>query len=642
MILNNYLDPSLQNAFMPTIPGCTEHHLKLSSILSEAQSKHKALAICWLDLANAYGSVHHSLIQFSLRNYQAPPQFFFILHALYGRLNATVITANWEKPLLSLQKGVHQGDPLTVVIFNTVMNTLVDTITDRIDLGYQSSGSSRKVNILQYADNTCLVANSPASYQFLLKKVSEWLGWSGMADKVPKCQCISLQESTGKLMDPQLHLDGVSIPFMMDPVRFLGLKVSHNTSPRSDIVSKFQVMLKAVDDTPLTRCQKLLMYSAGVCPRLTWPLLIHEFPITWVEELDSITILFLKRWVGLSKPANTAILYLPRSMSGLNLPLLSTLHKKLQVSRQCQLITSRDGCVRFLADRTLRCEHNLSRKKFRPAAAGRDVLEASPGCSRKALAKATKAIVVDDANTSLLQHMQSLERQGLMSRCTDPKCALVWSTVVQSLPEEQMKFSLNAVVDVLPHIANLHLWKKRKDPACPLCDNNQSLLHVLNNCAVVRDLRGYNVHHDGVLPAAIQPYLSPTSVLSVDIHDNHEFPLHSVPTDLRPDIVWWDSRNRPLCLAELTDCYESNFEDAAIRKTVKYTDLVDQANNNGYNTTLLTLQVGSGGVPHYESFSKLAAVLHMSTRDLTNLLQCVTRAAIVGFFAIWCSRNRLS
>ena len=198
------------------------------------------------------------------------------------------------------------------------MNTIVDTITDRIDLGYQFSGSSRKVNILQYADDTCLVANSPASCQFLLKKVSELLGWSGMAAKVPKCQCISLQGYTGKLMDPQLHLDGVSIPFTTDTVCFLGLNVqvsSHNTSPRSDIVSKLKVMLKAVDDTPLTRHQKLLMYSAGVCPRLTWPLLIHEFPITWVEkELDSITIWFLKRWAGLSKPANTAILYLPRSM----------------------------------------------------------------------------------------------------------------------------------------------------------------------------------------------------------------------------------------------------------------------------------------------------------------------------------------
>ena len=69
-------------------------------------------------------------------------------------------------------------------------------------------------------------------------------------------------------------------------------------------------------------------------------------------------------------------------------------------------------------------------------------------------------------------------------------------------------------------------------------------------------------------------------------------------------------------------CFENNFEDAARRKTAKYTDLVDQACTNGYNATLLTL-VGSRGVPHYENFVKLATVLHMPARDLMNLLRNV-------------------
>ena len=57
--------------------------LALSTISSFLQcylrlSPNKALAICWLDLANAYGS---SLI---LCHYQAPPQFLSILHSLYS------------------------------------------------------------------------------------------------------------------------------------------------------------------------------------------------------------------------------------------------------------------------------------------------------------------------------------------------------------------------------------------------------------------------------------------------------------------------------------------------------------------------------------------------------------------------------
>ena len=146
-----------------------------------------------------------------------------------------------------------------------------------------------------------------------------------------------MEGSTAKLKDPQLHLNSASIPFTIDPVRFLGLNVqmpSHTVSPRSNIVARLQDMLTAVDKTPLTRRQKLLMYSAGVCPRLSWPLQTQEFPITWVErEPDSLATRYIKNWAGLAKSASTAILYLPQSMGGLNLPCLSTVYKKLQVSR---------------------------------------------------------------------------------------------------------------------------------------------------------------------------------------------------------------------------------------------------------------------------------------------------------------------
>ena len=108
-----------------------------------------------------------------------------------------------------------------------------------------------------------------------------------MKAKVPNCQCISLQSSTGKLHNPQLMLDGAPIPFMCDPVRFLGMEVqvpSKSDGSRESLLVSLEKLMKAVDITPLTRGQKLLMYKAGVCPRLTWPLLIHEFLISWVEK----------------------------------------------------------------------------------------------------------------------------------------------------------------------------------------------------------------------------------------------------------------------------------------------------------------------------------------------------------------------
>ena len=104
-----------------------------------------------------------------------------------------------------------------------------------------------------------------------------------------------------------------------------------------------------------------------------------------------------------------------------------------------------------------------------------------------------------------------------------------------------MKFALNAAVDVLPHNANLHCWKKRSDSTCPLCGANQSLLHILNNCPVARDARRYNARHDavlGVIASVVTSHLLPTASITVDMNDVYAFPLHIVETDMRPDIVW--------------------------------------------------------------------------------------------------------
>ncbi len=71
---------------MPATPGCIEHHCKLARILKEARSRHRSIAVAWLDLANAYGSVDHSLIQFSLNHYHAPSKFSSIVDRVYQLL----------------------------------------------------------------------------------------------------------------------------------------------------------------------------------------------------------------------------------------------------------------------------------------------------------------------------------------------------------------------------------------------------------------------------------------------------------------------------------------------------------------------------------------------------------------------------
>lgn len=173
MIANGYLDTNLQKAFVKNIPGCTKQYRKLLGAVSEAFRRPKSITVCWLDLANAYGSVNHGLIDFTLQHFHASPRFRNTLSNLYSGLSVVVTTPAWITSPFPLSVGVYQGDPLSVVIFNSVMSTLGESLKQYQQLGYSFSNSPRYLTTVQCADDTCLVADGPSSCQKLLQHV-DW------------------------------------------------------------------------------------------------------------------------------------------------------------------------------------------------------------------------------------------------------------------------------------------------------------------------------------------------------------------------------------------------------------------------------------------------------------------------------------
>ena len=103
---------------------------------------------------------------------------------------------------------------------------------------------------------------------------------------------------------------------------------------------------------------------------------------------------YFQLFLGLAKSANSNLLYLPKESGGLNLPSLSSLYKQLQISRQCQLLTSSDSCVRRIAEKGLQCEELAQWKKFRPAITVRVTTQQDTSLSRKALRVAAKRSVM--------------------------------------------------------------------------------------------------------------------------------------------------------------------------------------------------------------------------------------------------------
>ena len=154
MLYNGYLDPIVQKAFLPSVSVVAEHQCKLAAIISGARQAKRSLAVAWLHIANAYGSVDHSLIQFALHRYHAPPEFSKLIQSWYTDLVATISMPNGISPLIPLKIGVLQGDPLSVVLFLTVMATLSDTLATRREFGVKISNTHPSVNHLLILPST--------------------------------------------------------------------------------------------------------------------------------------------------------------------------------------------------------------------------------------------------------------------------------------------------------------------------------------------------------------------------------------------------------------------------------------------------------------------------------------------------------
>ena len=222
-----------------------------------------------------------------------------MVQSLYSDLSASIASQEWSTPLIPIQIGVYQGDPLSVIIFNTVMNTLIDTLKTRSELGFNFPKSSHKLNLLQFANDSCLIAKDSSACQSLLNVVERWLQWAGMRAEVPKCHSVAIHASTGKPTDPHLKLDNKNIPFLgRKSIRFLGLSISipSNTKERKEnLVSVLEKMLKIKYDTPVTRKQKLCLFKDAVCPRLSWLLTTEEFPLSWIEaQVQPLATRFIK------------------------------------------------------------------------------------------------------------------------------------------------------------------------------------------------------------------------------------------------------------------------------------------------------------------------------------------------------------
>ena len=121
------------------------------------------LYISTIDFTKAFDSIKHSALWKSLRFYGVKPAYVKLLQRLYSQQEGIVLTDK-ESDVFSIKRGTKQGDPLSSLLFNTVLQYSLKDDLDRwqeMRKGIKLSDATEDcLTNLRFADDVLLFSTS--------------------------------------------------------------------------------------------------------------------------------------------------------------------------------------------------------------------------------------------------------------------------------------------------------------------------------------------------------------------------------------------------------------------------------------------------------------------------------------------------
>ena len=113
-------------------------------MINHARKKQWNLVITLLDLKNVFGEVDHELITYVFKFHCVPDHIIQLTQSLYTDYRISIAIDEYLTIPITVEKRVLQGDSLSPLLFNLVINTLINTI------------KQEKLNCIGYIYDDCI------------------------------------------------------------------------------------------------------------------------------------------------------------------------------------------------------------------------------------------------------------------------------------------------------------------------------------------------------------------------------------------------------------------------------------------------------------------------------------------------------
>jgi hypothetical protein len=332
----------------------------LHNLLRHVRTKKNNLFVCLLDVSKAFDSVPHDSIKRALLKNGCPSEFVDLINNQYENSYTALSYTDRSSLPIPLKRGVKQGDPMSSILFNLVIDELFEIIGDRF--GYELEGVGR-VNARAFADDIALMSGTELGMQELLSATEEFLNARGLELNTDKCVSICLRKAA-KVKKSQIADSSVMNPpkFTINkkPIQLLGIDKSCRylgvqftplgaVDPRVP-VSALKAALASLTKASLKPQQKVVMLRSYLIPRFIFAFTHTECYPKLMGQQDRLIRRWLKERLRLPASVCSEFFYLPIKEGGLGIGKFYDIVGIAKVRLHGSFHRAGDECLRFLVE----------------------------------------------------------------------------------------------------------------------------------------------------------------------------------------------------------------------------------------------------------------------------------------------------
>jgi len=313
-----------QKAFRP-IDGCSENVFLMDFALRYCRQSFKPLFMASLDVAKAFDSVTHNTIVDILRSAGVPTPMVDYIAWVYEKSVTRLHCENWESQSIHPTCGVKQGDPLSPIIFNLVIDRLFSKLPSEIGLKV----GEVSLNAIGFADDLVLFATTPKGLQTLLDTAASYLQSCGLCVNAAKCFTVVLRnvpKEKKSVVDARRTFSclGRAIPALKrtDEWKYLGVPFTPEGRLMSDPLDQLRKDLNILSAAPLKPQQRMFALRTMALPSLYHQLVLGQTNISLLNKLDIAVRTAVRKWLALPHDTPNAYFHADFKDGGLAFPSL--------------------------------------------------------------------------------------------------------------------------------------------------------------------------------------------------------------------------------------------------------------------------------------------------------------------------------